>query len=211
MVFDLTKMYVPESYADSRDYRIFLRQLGVISTVLKYNIDKFTDLYDPEECPDHMLPLLATMVGYSYKEEKSIKDSRKIIKYFPYMVRKRGSEEGIKLAAVISVNTSTGSTRSYSSSDIVVETRVEEGLIRVYYPYTETVDWDLIEVVRPVGMRVETIPSDFAFLSEELDVKVTARSHQRHRYLDDQVYSKVRNSQVGFTVNTPKDYRNEED
>ena len=198
MIFDLTKAYVPEAYVDSRDYRTFLRQLGVLLSVFKFNIDHFPDLYDPYECPDHMLPLLATMVGYKYDDTKSLDANRKIIKYFPYLIRNRGSELGIKLATVLCINTDPTSDRSYNVDNIIVDVDVESGLIKIYYPRQEVIDWNLIEVVRPVGMRIELIPSEIGNLNDELYLKVSVSAHRRHEYFDT---SKVDASQMNNSVN----------
>lgn len=210
MIFDLTKNYVPQSYVNSRDYRVFLRLLGMITTVLKYNIDHFPDLYDADNCPDHLLPLLASMVGYKYKEEKSVSSNRKIIKYFPYLIRNRGSELGMRLAVALSVNTDPRADRSYPIDNIIIESDPKSGLITIYYPRVDIIDWDLIEVVRPVGTRVKLVKSDIGRSTEELDLKVTAQSTRRSDYFDESV---VGQSQVGYDVNkiTRTKYSQEEE
>lgn len=179
MIFDLTRSYVPVPYVESRDYRTFLRQLGAEITVFKYNIDHLPDLYDADRCPAHLLPLLASMVGYTYNDNKSIASNRKIIKYFPHLIRNRGSEIGIKLAVALSVVTTPGVTTAYSTSNIIVSLDVENGVIYVYYPDEDVIDWGLVEVVRPVGMRIKFIRSDIGTSTESVKLKVTARSIPR--------------------------------
>lgn len=198
MIFDLTRDYVPDSYVDSRDYRVLLRQLSILITTFKYNIDHFPDLYDADECPDHLLPLLATMVGYRYRDDKSIDNNHKIIKYFPYLIRNRGSQLGMKLATVLSINTNPLAIRGYSLNDIIIETDTKSGLIKIYCDNPDLIDIDLLEVVRPVGMRYQLIATDFAFESEELDLKVTAKVHRQDEYFDQSVVGK---SDVGYSVN----------
>ncbi len=195
MIFDLTENYVPKAYVDSRDYRVFLRELGMLTTTFKYNIDHFPDLYDPETCPDHLLPLLAGMVGYTYNDAKTVNSNRKIIKSFPALLRNRGSELGIKLAVILCLNTTPGNVVAFPMSTIVVSTDLETGLITIYYPNAKVLDWSLIEVVRPVGMHYKLVPSDFGFNTEEFDVKVTARAITKNQYYDE---SKVDASQVNF-------------
>lgn len=202
MIFDLTQSYVPESYRESRDYRVFLRQLSTLLSVLKYNIDHFPDLYSADECPDHLLPLLSTMVGYKYKEEKSLVSNRKIIRSFPYLLRNRGSELGIKLAVALSINTDQSVTRVYSIDTIVVSPDVEKGVLRIYYPRIDVIDWELIEYVRPVGMRIELIQSDIATVSEELDLENKVKATLRHKYFDESIVDK---SIVGFDVNSSEE------
>ena len=198
MIFDLTKAYVPESYIDSRDYRVFLRQLGTVLTVAKYNIDHFPDLYDADDCPEHLLPLLATMVGYKYRGSLSVDSNRKIIKYFPYLIRNRGSELGIKLAVALSINTDPSITKVYSMDSVIVESDPDSGVITIYYPRVDVVDWELIEVVRPVGMRIRLIQSDNLRSVDELDVKVIPHFTRRNQYFDQSI---VDQSQVGYDIN----------
>lgn len=200
MIIDLTrKGFVPESYQDSRDYQVFLIQLSMLLTVFKYNIDNLATLYSPEDCPDDLLTLLSTMLGYKYTEEKSISSNRKIMTYFPYLLRYRGSEKGIKLAIVLSINTDPDITRPYSTDNIIIDVDRQLGLIRIYYPNVDVIDWTLIETVRPVGMRLKFIKSDIAKSKDELDLKVSATSYSHNEEYDK---STVDQSQVGFDVTT---------
>lgn len=197
MVFDLTKNYVPESYVSSRDYRVFLRMLGVLLTVFKDNIDSFVSLYSAEDCPDGMLPLLADMVGYKYDEGFSVENNRILIKYFPYLLRNRGSEYGIKLATALSLNTSVSAGYAYSVDNIVVLYDRPTGLIRIFYPYTELINMDLIEVVRPVGTRIELVPSSISQTTEEFDLNAIVRARIKE-YFDGE--PTVGRTKVGFDV-----------
>lgn len=177
MIFDLTKSYVPQPYAESRDYRVFLRELSTLVTVLKYNIDHFPDLYDASECPDHLLPLLATMVGYKYRPNLSVENNRKIIQYYPYLIRNRGSELGMKLAVVLSINTGVNTENTtYTMDQVIVESDPDAGTITIYYPRIDVSDWSLLEVVRPVGMSLTLIPEESASSSEAMIIQ-TKLSH----------------------------------
>lgn len=205
MIFDLTQSYVPQSYVDSRDYRVFLRQLGMLLTVFKYNIDKYPSLYSADECPDHMLPLLASMVGYQYKDSRSIEGNRMIIKEYPYLIRYRGSEEGLRAAVILCINTSPAVTHYYPEDSIIISTDLETSTITIYYPKIEAIDWDLIEVVRPVGMKIILVPSDITTRSEVLRLYDQIKVIRRNKYFDQSV---VDESFVGFSVN--EDVREEE-
>lgn len=198
MIFDLTKSYVPESYIDSRDYRVFLRQLGMLVSVFKFNIDQFPSLYNADNCPEHMLPLLASMVGYTYKDTRSVSSNRKIIKEFPYLLRNRGSVKGIKAAVILSINTNPDVTHYYSEESIIVDVNVEEGYINVYYPRVDVIDWDLIEVVRPVGMAINLFPSDMSAVFETLQIRDKVKVVNRNKIYDDASMD----STVGYSVNT---------
>lgn len=202
MIFKLSKGYVPESYYESRDYRVFLKLLGSLLSVFKSNIDSFPNLYSPEDCPDNLVKLLASMVGYQYNDGITIDDNRLIIKYYPYMIRYRGSEEGIKLATALSLNTSESGSAKYSLDSIIIEYDFESGLIKIYYPHPEAIRKDLIEAVRPVGSFIQLIPSFISENTDELDVKATVKIEESEYDEDRQ---KVDKSKVGFG-NTDKEF-----
>lgn len=195
MIFRMRQGYVPEAYYESRDYRVFLKLLSLVVSVAKNNIDSFPSLYSPDDCPEHMLPLLASMVGYEYDSSLLIDDNRTIIKYFPYLIRYRGSEEGIKLATALSLNTSGNGNNVYTLDNIVVEFDYETGLIKIYYPQTDLLSKKLLEVVRPVGSFIKLIPSSVSKNTDELDVKASVSlnldSYDERRY-------QVGESTVGF-------------
>ena len=197
MIFDLTKHFVPEVYSDSRDYRVFLRMVGVLSTVIKYNADHFPDLYTAENCPENLLPYLGHMVGYDYDHGIAIDENRIIIKYFPFLIRNRGSEIGIKLAMALSLNIHTDVEDLILLDDLDIQYDYEKGIIYIYYPKDAEIRKYLLEVVRPVGMTLELIPVDRVRTSEELDVRVKTHIYNRH---DD---GTIRRSQVNFSPLLP--------
>lgn len=190
MIFRLDKSYVPESYRDSRDFRVFLKLLGTLVSVIKYNVDTFPSLYSPEDCPDEFLEYLADMVGYKYNDGRSIENNRIIIKYYPYMLRYRGSANGIKLATALSLNTSESRQQAYSLDNIIVEFDFDTATIKIYCPYPELIDKDLLEAVRPVGCTIKLIKSSIGRSNEELDL----RAHVKY---DEESYDKSKRESVG--------------
>lgn len=196
MIFRLDKDYAPESYRDSRDFRVFLKLLGALLTTFKYNIDTFPSLYSAEDCPDGFVEYLADMVGYDYNEGRTISDNRIIVKYFPYLLRNRGSVTGIKLATALSLNTSEERDQAYSLDKIIVDFDYDQALIKIYCPYPELIDKELIEAVRPVGCTIEFIKSTISRSNEELDLKVYAR-HDEEKYQKEK-RENVGKSKVGF-------------
>lgn len=195
MIFSMEQGYVPESYYESRDYRVFLKLFGAVASVFKSNIDSFPGLYDPDNCPDNLLPLLANLVGYDYNDGVTIEGNRTIIKYFPYLIRYRGSEEGIKLAVVLTANTTPGIDGEYTLDNIIVEFDYETGLIKIYCPSKEPLRKDLLEVVRPVGTFIEMISPFISRNTEEFDIKTTVRARVEEY---DKDREKVDRSKVGF-------------
>lgn len=194
MILDLTKGYVPEVYSDSRDYRVFLRLASILLSVLRDNIGSVPSLYSADDCPEVMLSLLASMVGYSYDSSRSVESNRMIIKYFPLLLRNRGSKLGIKIAAALSLN-SLNEAPQYSLSNIIIEFDYEKGLIKVYYPQADALCRDLIEVVRPIGLRIEMIPSFISNNTDEIRVFADLESEVE---IWDKSRTEVEVSKVGF-------------
>lgn len=193
-MINLVKGYVPEVYSESRDYRVFLRLLSVLISVLKDKVDRVPTLYSSDECPKDLLYLLADMVGYSLDSSRTTQSNRMIISNYPVMLRNRGSRTGLKMAAALSLN-SKSSSPSYSLDNILIEYDFDKGLIKIYYPSGEELDFDLIEAVRPVGSRIQYIASTIRKNTEEVDVKVDV-------FKDTDKWSKERTevgkSKVGF-------------
>lgn len=195
MIFKIDKGFVPETYYESKDYRVFLKLLSILVSVMKSNIDSFPSLYSPDDCPDNMVNLVASMVGYKYNSSLSVEDNRIIIKYFPYMIRYRGSEEGIKLATALSFNTSEESNEVYTLDNISIEYDYNLGLIKIFCPRTDLLRKDLIEAVRPVGSFVKLIKSSVSDSTDEIDIKATVKA-EIEKY--DNRREKVDESKVGF-------------
>lgn len=195
MIFNLTKHYVPEVYSDSRDFRVFLRMIEVLSTVTKYNADHYPDLYDPSDCPDNLLENLASLVGYKdYDIGLKLNENRIIIKYFPYLIRNRGSELGIKLASALSLNTYGDPDEIFTLDNLYIDFDYEKGIIYVYYPKESAIRKSLIEVVRPVGMTVQMVPADTVEANDELDIEAKLRFYEWSKR-----HNTLKNSQVGFS------------
>lgn len=196
MIIDLTKHYVPESYSDSRDYRVFLKLAGITTSVLKNNIDSFISLYSAENCPENLLPYLAELVGYKYNNEINSDYNRVIIKYFPYLLRYRGSAEGFKLATALSLNTDIDEDLNFSLDNILINVDYEKAIITIYCPAEDPIRHDLLESVRPLGMTINII-TDASIINntDEIETQVKAipviEKYQNTRH-------KVNKSKVGF-------------
>lgn len=185
MVFDLTKGFVPEAYSKSRDYKVFLRLAGLVSTVLKYNIDNLGNLYEAENCPVGLLDELAGMVGYTYKDSRTVASQRKIISYYPFLLRNRGSATAIEIATALSLSTLQYKENEIPLDRIYVDYDATTGKIIITYPSEAKIDKDIINDVRPVGTFIEFRPSvGRDVLDGELKVKVTA-SGSTHNYTNE--------------------------
>lgn len=160
--------YVPRAYARSRDYQSILALLDLPMASIKHDTDNLVNLINPRLCPVHLLPLLASYVGYEYDNKESVAANRTIIEYFPYLIRNKGSEIGISLAAALSIN-AIGDTESLDSLSLFhieyVNSRDENGrptgqmYLYIYYPNYLIKIRDMLEVVRPAGMPIILVPS----------------------------------------------------
>lgn len=160
--------YVPRAYARSRDYQSILALLDLPMASIKHDTDSLINLINPRLCPVNLLPLLASYVGYEYDNNESVAVNRTIIEYFPYLIRNKGSEIGISLAAALSVN-AIGDPDALDTLTLFhieyVESKDENGIptgqlyLYIYYPNYLTKIRDMIEVVRPAGMPVILVPS----------------------------------------------------
>ena len=194
-----SKNFVPLVYRNSRDYQAILKLLDLIINAIKSDIDNFVSLINPDKCPDHMLPLLASYVGYDYDIKESIDANRLIIKYYPYLIRNRGSETGITLATALSVN-AVGSVEDIESLSMFhIEYKRKENKINIYiyYPNYLSKIRDLIEVVRPAGVRIELIPANPINTIDKIEIHDYIEN-KKEQYTQDR-YNVSDKDRVGFS------------
>lgn len=155
-----SKNYIPWVTRQSRDMQAFCKIFDLLLNSYKTNVDYWVSLIDFDQCPDKLLPLLASYVGYKYDYTESYDTNRLIIKYYPYMIRNRGSEIGMSLAAALSVNSLGEIDQVEALSMFNIEYVQSEGKVKiyVYFPAQLSKIRDLIEVVRPARLcfRIST-------------------------------------------------------
>lgn len=157
-----SKKYIPWVLKQSRDIQAFCKLIDLLINDFKTNADYWIDLIDFDKCPDHLLPLLASYVGYKYDYSQSYDANRLIIKHYPEMIRNRGSEVGIKLATALSVNAMgeidmVEALNMFHVDYVKTEYRID---IYIYFPADFKKIRELIEVVRPAGCGLQLIPSE---------------------------------------------------
>lgn len=198
-----SKYNVPYIYRNSRDYQAILKLLDLILTAIKENIDDLLQIYDPEKCPEQLLPLLASFVGYEYDIKETVQANRLIIANYQNIIHNRGSETGITIAAALSFNAADKVEEIESMSMFKVEYSKREGkvVIYVYYPnYLQKIR-DLIERARPAGCRLEIVPAYDLQTVDKIEV---------HDYINPEKnpYDKTRydvgDTKVGFSEVTSK-------
>lgn len=185
---------VPEIYCESRDFRVFLKLLDIVINSCKYDIDNWTTLYDPLQCPENFLPLLADFIGYRYDNSLSVTENRVIMSEFNTMIKNKGSEIGLRLAAALSMNAQLASDpeskeyiRAVSQLQFLeLFYDYDTGIIRIYYPRDLTKIRDIFKYVRPVGSFIELILTEFP--EPESDIAISARATVTRRRFTDNNY-----------------------
>lgn len=153
---------MPKIFSISRDYQAILRLYDLLLNVEKNDVDNLVSLVNADKCPSKYLPLLASFVGYDYDYSLSYEANRLIIKYYPLMIRLRGSMEGVILACAVALNSSNVlKSESITGAENYINPiyNEETGVLRIFvekFNFAKKL-FDLIEVVRPVGLRIEVI------------------------------------------------------
>lgn len=157
---------VPEVYKSSADFRFFLKWIEICLNDAQTKTDNMIDLLDPLRCPANLLWLLGDTMGYKYDERASIAFNRFVLLYFAKLIRYRGSETGMTLAA--EMNLAQFNLTDYAKEDEILQDRLEDtsipvnavsvtsnpdlGYIDIVY-YSEKIPTDIcLEYVRPLGM-----------------------------------------------------------
>lgn len=147
---------------------MFLKLLDLIINACKADIDHFVDVLSPELCKASLLPLLANYVGYDYDYSEKVSNNRIVIKNWPTMIRKRGSEDGIRMAVALAVSQSDDleSSNVFQLFNVDFENTVDSKgrphtAIRIYVFLESYLSklYDLVEAVRPVGADIQIIPA----------------------------------------------------
>ena len=88
---------VPDVYVNkSRDFQIFCRLVDLYFATTKNGADGVLKTLSATTCPDNLLQLLQSKVGYvSYDVTVYIEQLRKILDVFPYLIKQKGTYAGI--------------------------------------------------------------------------------------------------------------------
>lgn len=144
---------VPEIYVNqSRDFQLFCRIYDIINNTLRYNAKSVDNLLNPLKVNDNMLQLLATRVGFFPKSEYNTETLRQVISAFPYMVKYKGSKQGIEMAINVILKAENNYSNSFiyidnNNSQITIYTEKKiknENLLRDVLTYILPIGYDLI-------------------------------------------------------------------
>jgi len=157
---------IPETYNRSRDYQSILKLLDLVIDASKFDIDNLTACLNPERCPSKLLPLLASYYGYNFDYSLSYEANRTILKYYPDLLRLRGSLQGLKLATVIAIIIE-GNYRN-TNVDSMLHISFAEDMINIFSYFRYSVKlYDLLDVVRPAGYKIQVVDATQARTSED--------------------------------------------
>lgn len=157
---------VPETYNRSRDYQSILKLLDLVVDSAKFDIDNLTACLNPERCPSKLLPLLASYYGYEFDYTLSYEANRTILKYYPDLLRLRGSLRGLKLATVIAIIIE-GNYKN-TNVDSMLHISFAENMINIFSYFAYSVKlYDLLDVVRPAGYSIQVVNSVLARTDED--------------------------------------------
>lgn len=194
-----SKNYIPWVVRQSRDIQALCKVLDLLINSFKTNSDYWVNLIDFDSCPDQLLPLLASYVGYKYDYTESYSTNRLIIKHYPEMIHNRGSEIGMALATALSVNAlgEIDKVEALNMFHINYERSDKKIKIYIYFPSNLSKIRDLIEVVRPAGCGLELIPAD---VIQTIDgIQIHSYEYGTKYPYDITRYSVDTKSKVGFS------------
>lgn len=144
---------VPEVYVkESRDFQLFCRLYDLINNSTRYSIESTINLLDPLKCSDRILPLLSTRVGFFPKSEYNTLAFRNIINAFSYILKYKGSKQGIEMA----LNVILKAENNYDKSDIRIDRN--NSIIKVLTKKSiqnEALLRDVLSYVIPIGYDLE--------------------------------------------------------
>lgn len=91
------KNNVPDVYPnESRDFQLICNVFDLTQNSIKYDIDSMLNILDTNLCPEKLLPLLQTKLGFISNYNLSAKQLRTVLKAFPYLIKNKGSTKGIQ-------------------------------------------------------------------------------------------------------------------
>ena len=195
-----SKNMIPNVLRQSRDMQAICKILDLLINNYKTNIDYWTSLIDFDGCPNHLLPLLASYVGYKYDYSESYDTNRLIIKHYPEMIRNRGSELGMSLATALSVNAlgDIDKIEALSMFRLDYQKTSKKLYIYIYFPSNLSKIRDLIEVVRPAGCGVQLVAADIIQTIDGIEISDYIGIPKKYAY-DHTRYEVSREDRVAFS------------
>lgn len=96
---------VPDTYVKrSRDFQLLCDLFDIVNNGVKFDIDSIMDLSNTELTRESMLPYLQSKLGLVTSKQLPQDTLRTLLKCFPYLIKKKGSREGIIAAIYLFLN-----------------------------------------------------------------------------------------------------------
>ena len=172
---------IPETYNRSRDFQSILKLLDLVANAAKFDIDNLTACLNPERCPSKLLPLLASYYGYEFDYSLSYEANRTILKYYPDLLRLRGSLRGLKLATVIAIIINGNYKRTNVDSMLHISFANDTINIFSYFSYNFKL-YDLLDLVRPAGYSIKVADATIARTDEEHFDQIEVNDDVSYKY-----------------------------
>lgn len=158
-MFRLQNHTPPVYINQSRDFQLLCRLMDCLQGATKHDTDTIINIIDVLTAKDIVLPLLCTKVGFFPRINIDANVLKYIVASFSYMLREKGSRQGI----IDAVNTIMKAETSTSSSDeIEVEiVGAPDYIIHIYSNVSEYNRKALEEILRyimPAGYSYEIKP-----------------------------------------------------
>lgn len=163
-----SRKLVPVHYGNSRDFQVFLKLVDLIANATDADTKHFMSLISPMLCKARMLPLLSNYVGYTYDYAETVKLNRLITKNWATLLRNRGSLTGFSMALALALSQVEVSELSSALDLFNVDFSSEVNkygqqidTVQIYLHYKGYVSkmYDLLEAVRPAGVKIDITPS----------------------------------------------------
>ena len=118
------KDLVPDVYeSTSRDFQLISNLKTCVFSATKEDIDSIVDIISTEHCPDSLLPLLQSRLGFITDKEFDNRTLRIALSVFPYLIKNKGTLKAIKQAVYAFLKINNLNTRTY----VEVNNKVDYG------------------------------------------------------------------------------------
>ena len=153
---------VPDTYPKrSRDFQLMCNLFDLMNNGVKFDIDTIRSLSDTTYCRDSMLTYLQHKLGLFMSSDVTDETLRPILKCFPFILRKKGSKQGIIeticlfLTTMHSDGTHTVEVLNYGDGDMsgnyIISINVEATQQRI--PNIDILD-QLLKYIAPTGYAI---------------------------------------------------------
>ena len=172
---------VPEIYVkESRDFQLFCRLYDLINNSVSYSVKSTYNLLNPLKTLDRVLPLLSTRVGFFPKSEYNTLAFRHIISAFPYIMKYKGSKQGIEMA----VNVILKAENNYEESSVNIDsTNYIIYVLTKKHIQNEALLRDVLSYILPIGYDLnigEYIIADKDKTTTQLDLQVESKGFKKN-------------------------------